>query len=53
MKTVCHESITDLLKVFSGMATHLTNRIGDEREDIRVRRAMIGVYDADVLLSIF
>ncbi|MCL2301411.1 MAG: hypothetical protein FWC27_14810, partial [Firmicutes bacterium] len=46
MKTVCQESITDLLGVFDGMVTHLTNRIDDEREDIAVRRAMIAVLDA-------
>ena len=46
MKTICQESITDLLRVFGGMATHLTNRIDDEREDIAVRRAMLDVFDA-------
>jgi len=46
MKTVCHEAISKLMAVFSGMVTHLTNRIDDEREDIAVRRAMIEVFDA-------
>jgi len=46
MKTVCQQSITDLLEIFSGMVTHLTNRVDDEREDIAVRRSMIDVFDA-------
>ena len=46
MKTVCHEAISDLLLVFGGMVTHLTNRIDDEREDIAVRRSMIAMFDA-------
>ena len=46
MKKVCQESITDLLAVFGGTVTHLTNRIDDEREDIAVRRSMLDVLDA-------
>ncbi|MDR2687171.1 MAG: helix-turn-helix transcriptional regulator [Oscillospiraceae bacterium] len=46
MKTVCHEAITHLPEVFGGMATHLTNRIDDEREDVQVRQAMLDVFDA-------
>jgi len=46
MRTVCHEAISDLMRIFSGMVMHLTNRIDDEREDLRVRRAMLDVFHA-------
>jgi len=46
MKTVCHEAITDVLGVFIGTVTHLTNRIDGGREEVAVRCAMLDVFGA-------